>query len=432
MSDTVLSTTFSTSSYWWESAPPEAALEPLPEKTDVLIVGSGFAGLSAALELARNGIDVTVIDKDMLGFGASSRSHGMVSSGQKLVLTGAFKAADDGLVSKVLADSQASFDYLKNLVAQENLDVDLALTGRFFGAHTKGHYKRLVRNGETLAKYTGVTVHNVSKAEQVGLIGSTAYEGGILVDDYGGLHPAKLNAELRRLARAAGAKLRSHAGLISRRKTASGEEIAVTARGTLRATRILVATNGYTGAATPELQRRTVPVQAYLIASEPIPRDLMDEINPGRRMIADSKRNLFAMRPSPDGTRVIFGNRPGYFEVPERDAAPILHEKMCSIWPQLRDVKISHCWTGNVCMTYDKMPHMGNNDDLLYALGCNGNGVALMTYMGYQSARKVIEDKARICAFDDLGFPSIPLYTGKPWFVPIVGAWYGLRDKLDA
>jgi glycine/D-amino acid oxidase-like deaminating enzyme len=426
----ILAPDFRTSPYWWDAAAPETVLDPLPERTDVLVVGSGYCGLSAAAELARNGVAVIVVDAAELGAGASTRSGGMVSSGQKLVIGGAIKGVDAERMARLLEDSMSSFDHLKTLVRDNALDADLALTGRFFGAHVPRHYDRLRRHGELLARHTGVTVHEIPKARQHEVTATDFYHGGIVIDEYGGLHPGKYHRALRRLAAASGATLRSHAPVLHVHPVAGGHEVK-TGRGVIRAREVLFGTNGYTGQATPYLARRVVPVTSYQIATEPLPPALMEEINPGRRMIADSKRELIYTRPSPDGTRILFGGRPGAFGISEEAAAPRLYAQMLEIWPQLHGRRITHCWSGRVGMTFDKIAHMGTHDGMHHAIGCNGNGVALMTYLGHQSALKLLGRQNRVCAFDNPAFPAHPLYAGTPWFLPIVSGWYHLLDRLD-
>jgi glycine/D-amino acid oxidase-like deaminating enzyme len=115
---------------------------------------------------------------------------------------------------------------------------------------------------------------------------------------------------------------------------------------------------------------------------------------------------------------------------PEK-SAPVLYRFMTDRFPQLRGVKVTHAWTGNVAFTFDFLPHMGREDGMHYALGCNGSGVAMMTYLGYQTARKIIGGGNRVSAFEDLPFQSQPGYTGTPWFLPLVGGWYRLRDRVD-
>jgi glycine/D-amino acid oxidase-like deaminating enzyme len=421
---------FKATPYWWDAAPPESYRDPLPEQADVVIVGSGYCGLSAAVELARNGTDVVVLDAAEIGSGASTRSGGMVSSGQKLVVGGAIKGVPPDLFERMIEDSIASFQHIQDLIGVEKLDADLTISGRFFGAHTPRAYDDLRRMGNVLHEKTGVTVHEVPRGRQREAIGSDHYYGGIVIDEYGGLHPGKYHRALRDLAASSGAVLRSHARV--RRISPSGAGFAVdTSRGVIQASRVIVTTNGYTDEATPDLQRRVVPARSYQIATERLEPDLMAELIPGGRMISDTKRDLFYTRPSPDGTRILFGTRPGIFEVSDEAAAGVLHSRMCEVWPQLAGRRISHVWSGYVGMTFDKTAHMGERDGIVHAVGCNGNGVALMTYLGHRTALKLLGRQNRPCAFDREAFPSHPLYRGKAWFLPVVGGWYRIRDRMD-
>jgi len=421
---------FTTDPYWWDAAPPEDAREPLPAKADVIVVGSGYSGLSAAAELARNGTDVIVLDAEALGAGASTRSGGMVSSGQKMVMTNAVRGKARERVSELLTDSVASFEHIENLIAQEKLDAGYHKCGRFFAAYVPKHYDRLRRQGELLHEMTGVTVHNIKRSEQHRITGTDFYHGGIVVDEYGGLHPGLYARSLRDLARRSGARLFSHAPVRGIERNAEGFTVR-TGRGDILAKEVVVATNGYTGKATPKLRRRIVPVYSYQIATEPLPPELLHEINPGRRMISDSQRELYYTRPSPDGTRVLFGSRPSFIDMDERAAAANLSTKLQEVWPKLAPFRITHSWRGKVAMTFDKVAHMGQDDGVHYAIGCNGNGVALMTYLGHQTALKLLGKANKACAFDQPDFPTEPYYGGVPWFLPIVSAWYHLRDGID-
>jgi glycine/D-amino acid oxidase-like deaminating enzyme len=420
----------STNPYWWEAAPPEDAREPLPAKADVVVVGSGYSGLSAAAELARNGTDTVVLDAEALGAGASTRSGGMVSSGQKMVMTGAVRGKARERVSDLLADSVASFEHIENLIAQERLDAGYHKSGRFFAAYVPKHFERLRRQGELLHEMTGVTVHTIPRNEQQRITATEFYHGGIVVDDYGGLHPGLYARSLRDLARHCGARLFSHAPVKAIEREEGGFRV-VTERGALRAREVVVATNGYTGQATPRLRKRVIPVYSYQIATEPLPPELMDAVNPGRRMISDSQRELYYTRPSPDGTRILFGSRPSFVDVDERTAAATLAARLEEVWPQLSGFRITHSWRGKVAMTFDKVAHMGTDEGVHFAIGCNGNGVALMTYLGHQTALKILGKANRRIAFDAPDFPTEFYYGGRPWFLPIVGAWYHLRDGID-
>ena len=251
-----------------------------------------------------------------------------------------------------------------------------------------------------------------------------------MIEDYGGLHPAKYNRALRNAARQAGVTLASHARVLGCAR--DGDRFLVrTARGVVRARHVVMGTNGYTDGAVPFLHKRMVPVNAYVVATETLPPGMADTIIPKRRVLSDTQRDLFWMRLTPDGTRLIFGSRPRILETDHKTAARDLHRLICTVWPMMDAVKIEFCWTGFVGMTADHLPHIGVHDGIHYAVGCNGSGVAMMSYLGHQTARKLLGKRNRPCAFDRESFPAPPFYNGKPWFVPVVAGWYRLRDGVD-
>jgi glycine/D-amino acid oxidase-like deaminating enzyme len=204
-----------------------------------------------------------------------------------------------------------------------------------------------------------------------------------------------------------------------------------TPRGSFRAGHVVIATNGYTGDVTPQLKRRVVPVGSYIIATEEMPPDLIQSISPKNRSFADTRRVLTYYRLSPDGKRMIFGGRAKFGFSDPTETAPLLYRFMTDRFPQMKGVKISHAWTGNVAFTMDELPHMGKMDGLHFALGCNGSGIAMMSYLGRETARKILGLSNRKIAFDQPDFPTHPLYHGNPWFLPLVGAWFRTADWLD-
>jgi glycine/D-amino acid oxidase-like deaminating enzyme len=199
----------------------------------------------------------------------------------------------------------------------------------------------------------------------------------------------------------------------------------------VRAKQVVIATNGYTSDLTPQLKRRLIPVASHIIATEELPEDLAKALIPRGRTISDTPRVLTYYRMSPDGKRVLFGGRARFTAVGPEVSAPILHRYMTDRFPQLAGVKLTHAWTGNVAFAFDFLPHMGESEGMHYLLACNGSGVAMMTYLGYQTARKIIGGGNRVTAFEELEFPSHAGYSGNPWFLPIVGAWYRMRDRID-
>jgi glycine/D-amino acid oxidase-like deaminating enzyme len=252
----------------------------------------------------------------------------------------------------------------------------------------------------------------------------------------GSIHPGKYARGLAAAAERAGARLVDYTRVGGIRADGSGFRIA-TNRGELRADAVLVATNGYSrGAdgqsAMPWLARRVVPVASYIIATEELPAENMDRLFPGRRMISDTKRVLNYFRPAPYGNRILWGGRARFGPNAPEAAAPRLHSFMTAVFPELSKVKITHAWTGNVAFTFDFLPHIGVQDGIHYAAGCQGSGVAMATWLGHNAALKIAGAANQRFALDGLEFPTVALYNGNPnWFLPIIGGWYRLRDRID-
>jgi glycine/D-amino acid oxidase-like deaminating enzyme len=204
-----------------------------------------------------------------------------------------------------------------------------------------------------------------------------------------------------------------------------------TSRGVMKARAVLAATNGYTGDVTPWLKRRLIPVGSYMIATEELPEETMRRLFPNGRMISDSKRVLSYFRPDPLGRRVLWGGRASFSPTTPEVAAPVLHRFMTEVFPELAAVKLTHSWTGNVAFTFDFMPHLGIHEGVHYAVGCQGSGVAMQSWLGHRAGLRLSGQANAVTAFDDLPFPTKPLYGGTPWFLPFVGTWYRLKDRLD-
>jgi gamma-glutamylputrescine oxidase len=420
-----------TTPYWWEAARPQSTpLTSLPERVDVAIVGSGYCGLSAAIELSAAGRSVVVLDAGELGIGASTRSGGMVTGGQKFVVSGALKSHAPAHQQRILEDAKASLDHIEELIARHSLDADYVRCGRLIVASTPSHYARLREWARLLETYAPGTIDLVPREHLCDEIGSERFYGGLLVKNYGGLHPAKYHRALRNLAHSSGASLVSSTPVL-RIEGSNAGHLVVTKRGRIAAKSVFVATNGYSAEAEPFLKSRVIGAASYIIATQPLPPDLTRKLSPRGRMFSDTRRSLCYFRLSPDGTRVIFGGRATARELDERRAATGLFKRACEIWPELASFGISHCWRGNFGMTWDHIPHMGTHDGVHYAVGCNGSGVTMMTYLGHQTALKILGRQNRPCAFDVNEFPKVPFAWARAWTVPAVTSYYLCRDWLE-
>ena len=196
-----------------------------------------------------------------------------------------------------------------------------------------------------------------------------------------------------------------------------------------------VCTNGYTGPVTQELRRRVIPLRSSMIATEPLDPALMKQLMPKGRVYGDSRRVVAYYRPSPDGSRILFGGRAARFKDVPAANLRTLRSFMLEIYPQLADVATDHVWSGLVAYTFDHAPHIGQfgggkQDGMFYAMGYCGSGVARSTYFGNKLGLKILSKSGAETAFDNLPFEGRPLYGGHPWFMPAVMTWHRIADKL--
>jgi glycine/D-amino acid oxidase-like deaminating enzyme len=435
MSHALFAEGFRTTPWWWEAAEPAARPAELPDHAQVAIIGGGYAGLSAACTLARLGHRPVVLDAGPIGWGASSRNGGMVSGGLKLASAELAKAHGAERAAAIARDAAASLPFIEELIARERIDCDYTRCGRFAAAWTPAHYRAQAEKAASIEQATGLPASMLPRDRQREALGSDHYHGGLLAAATGSLHPGKYVRGLAEAAASAGATLVDSTRVGGIARNGSGF-LLQTERGRLRADAVLVTTNGYTLGAQgetpmPWLARRLIPVGSYIIATEPLPTGTIDRLFPGRRMISDTKRVLNYFRPSPDGTRILWGGRASFGPTTPEAAAPVLHGFMTAVFPELRSLRITHAWTGNVAFTFDFLPHLGTQDGIHYAAGCQGSGVAMASFLGHRAGLRIAGAENETFALADLPFPTAPTYRGRPWFLPLVGGWYRLRDRLE-
>ncbi len=428
MDPTVFATDAKLAPYWWDHVPrpglPEAAL---PAQADVVVIGSGYTGLHAALQTARAGRATLVLDAEDAGFGCSTRNGGQVSTSVKPGYAELARRHGEARAREIVREGQRSLAWLGEFIAAEGIECEYGVVGRFHAAHNAYQFEQLARAATQQVAGLEVPAEVVPRAEQRHELGTDAYWGGVLYTRHASVDPARYHQGLLQRVGAAGATVAAHCPAQSIER--SGSTFVVhTPRGSVRARDVVIATNGYTGTLTPWLRRRVIPIGSYIIATEALPAALMDKLMPRNRIVSDTRRVVYYYRPSPDRSRILFGGRVSIDETDPAVSGPLLHADLVALFPELAGTRISHSWCGFVAYTFDSMMHIGRHEGMHYAMGYCGSGVGMGSYLGMRLGQQVLGLAEGRTAFDDLPFPTRPLYTGKPWFLAASVRWYRWLD----
>ncbi|WP_378945699.1 NAD(P)/FAD-dependent oxidoreductase [Paracoccus sp. R86501] len=407
-------------------------LDPLQgdARADVVVVGAGYTGLSAALHLARRGLSVKVLEAQRVGFGASGRNGGQIGSGQRQEV--------NWLEAQMGRDTARR---LWNLAEEAKALVrDLAQAG---GVPVRDGIAHACRSESEVTHARHMADHlaqhydydRVVPLDRDGMayaLGSDAYVGGDLDQGAGHVDPLALVRAMAAQAEAAGVTIHEGSEVIriDHATHASGQSRVETAQGSVSADHVVLACNGYLGKLDGHVAARVMPINNYIVATEPL-GDSNPEILPDRIGVADTKFVVNYWRMD-DQRRLIFGGGETVTYRFPRDIMGVVRPHLLSVYPQLGDVKLTHAWGGTLAITMNRMPCFARPaPNCLSASGFSGHGVAMATLAGRLMAEAVAGQAER---FDVMAsVPTRPFPGGAMLRGPLLVAgmaWYGLRDRL--
>lgn len=401
---------------------------------EVLVVGAGFCGLNAALELVRRGVDVRVIDARKLAAGASGRSGGFISARFRMSAATVVKRFGPEMLMLLRRIGSEAVDLVARNIAELKLDgARLTRYGSITAALNARHFTRLAADlrpsGKAVAPFGAIGAVRVIDRDEVRILtGSDRFAGGLLAPDAAGLHPLNYTLGMAAALVAQGVPL--HQETPALRIVPEGEALRVmTPVGTVRARQVILATNAYSTItpATRPLARGVIPFRSSVIATAPLGAALQRQVLGNGQMMFDTRRLLRWFRIC-DGRLLVGGRGVGR---PDADggAYAALHRTMIGYWPCLAETPIAHRWSGYVGLTLDALPHVGRvSERLVIAGGCNGNGVALASLLGRYAARFALGEPPEVGILDTSRFRAVPLPALS---IPALRLVTGVYDALD-
>lgn len=420
-------------SYWHDTAPTfQGAVQgPVEGHYDVAVIGAGFTGLAAARHLAKAGAKVAVLEAERIGWGASGRNGGHLNNG----LAHSFLSAKAALgVERAVALYKAfddSIDTIEAIVAEEGIDCNFRRAGKLKLASKPQHFDAIARNFEAVHAEVDPDTTLLTAADLKSEIGSP-FHGAMLSKKSAMMHMGRYVVGLADAAARHGAITFEKAAVTDHRR-GNGRHSLTTARGTVTADHVLVATGAYSPPIFGYFRRRIVSVGSFIIATRPLTDAEIAATMPGNRTCVTSMNIGNYFRLAPD-KRLIFGGRARFSATSDQSSdaksGEILRANLLQIFPQLSGVEIDYCWGGLVDMTKDRYPRAGYVDGVWYAMGYSGHGAQLSTHLGMIMADAIL-GKADRNPIKGLDWPAVPGHFGKPWFLPLVGLYYKTLDRFQ-
>lgn len=397
-------------------------------RADVCVIGGGYSGLSAALHLAERGYDVALLDAHRVGWGASGRNGGQVGSGQRAGQAELERVVGEDDALKLWRLAEEAKALVKRLVSTHGIDCALK-PGVIHAAHRARLGPELRADTEHLAERYGYETEYLDRDALREILDTEAYHAGTVDRGAAHLHPLNYALGLARAASAAGARIHERSEVLSVER---GAKIRVkTVGGAIEADHVIFAANGYLGGLAPAVGARVMPINNFVIATEPLGEEMARRLIANDMAVSDTKFVVNYYRHSED-RRLLFGGRESYGYRFPSDIKGFVRKAMLSIYPQLEDARIDYGWGGTLAITMNRMPHFARlAPNMLSASGYSGHGVAMATLAGQLAAEATAGEAERFDLMARVPSPRFP--GGAALRAPLLAlamAWYSLRDRL--
>ena len=401
---------------WWENTlPVPLADAELPQHADVAIIGGGFAGLTAALELQRAGTNVVLIEKKWPGYGACSRNIGMVMERVDGTTTGALADELHGVQRhELISEGRRAYDFVLQLIEHEQINCGLRARGKLVLATTKSAYQKMAAYLDRYASFFGEgDAYMIPKAELKNEIGGRAeqiYYGAKVLPNHHDLNPGQLTAGLVQALSNAGASICCSTECLSMERLPDQKYRITTDKGELLTEHLIVTTQGYSGIESGFLHKQIFPFLAHVVATKPLPPDLLNELLPNARGVVDTRQMFLNFRPCDQEQRLLLASN--YLRTDnERTQGIRIMRTYQKLFPQLQETDIEYCWHGNLALTADSLPHIGTRNGIHY---CATGSISMALYLGSKIAKRILNTDDAESVLDKIPLSNFPLYNGNP------------------
>lgn len=403
---------------------------------EVAVIGAGYSGLAAAYALQKRGVECVVLDANPVGWGASGRNGGVVSSKFRLSFPAIHALHGLDTAKRMHRLAHDGVRVVESLLDEFGLErARFEHTGSLRCAHTERAFASIRAEADWVRTTLGDTSMTVQSRDEVTReTGSKGFVGGVLSADAGTILPLEYVRGLARGIARRGVPIHESTPVLEMRRAPGDTRVTLrTPGGTVRAKQVIVATNAYSDLtpATSPYQRELVPFRSAMIATERLPAELDARLMVERRSYTETRRMMKWFR-KVDG-RMLFGGRDAFGKEGQTTGFDALQRAMIALFPELADLRVAYRWSGYVGMTFNSLPHVGRSDDATtFCLGYNGAGVAMASLLGQHAAALALGETPELSLLAAPGLRPVPFHSLRAPGVRLVAAWYQFLDAVGA
>ena len=398
-------------------------------RADVCVIGGGFTGLSAALNLAEQGLDVVLLEAEKIGYGASGRCGGLIGSGQRKDVLETEKMFGLERSRQLWDFAEQAKDEIRGRIEKHQISCDLQ-KGQVVGIHKKRYFGWAQEYTDALAEryaYPHCSVLNTKQIKE--FVATDDFLEGLYDSEALNFHPLNYTLGLARAATEAGVRIYENSTVVKYSRTDPSR--VETNLGSVKSSFVVLACNGYLRGLESRIASKIMPINNFMIATEPLGEQRARELISGRFGVHDTRFVVDYFRLS-DDHRLLFGGGENYRRGFPRDIAAFVRPYMLKLFPQLEDVAIDYAWGGTLSVTVNRLPHIGRlHPNVFFGQGYSGHGILIATLAGKVIAEAIAGTASRFDVLADLPIHTFPGGTLLRYPGMLLGMlYYTIRDRI--
>lgn len=399
---------------------------------DVVIIGGGFSGLSTAYHLQKKQCKTIVLEKEKVGFGASGRNGGEVLTGYAVSMESIVKKRGLETAKRMWQLSLDSIDLIEKIIEDHEISCAFKRNGEFLAAYKPSHLDEMKKEQEYMAEHFSYPVKIIEEKDLQTELNTSFYHGGLVDEKSAHFQPLNYALGLADAVEGLGGKIYERSEAVKIETESAHKKVVTTNGGRVFANEVVIVTNAYSGDLNRMIKRTIVPVESIMIATEPLPEELVEHLIRHDRAVSDTKRLLYYFRRTSDNRMAFGGSGRSSSKRDQENLFENLRAGMINVFPELKDARIEYRWGGKVGFTQEMIPYAGRLEDgTYYSFGYAGHGAAMSTMMGKVIADSIVSEGGMDNPLEKEKLKPIPFHSQHTKAVGLLKFYMKFKDRIS-